>query len=150
MSIARKLFSSSTLALALVAATATVGATGCFARTSGTYRARVVVRSEPPPPRVAYIEPRSGYVWVDGRWVWDDYGREWVWYDGYWVPEQPGYYYVAGRWDLRGDRYIWVQPRWVSRADRSVQIRVNDHSRPTKVRIRENTGKRVPARPIRR
>ena len=144
MSIAKKLLSTSTLAI-LLGCSGLAMTSGCTAH--GQYRGTMVVRSEPPPPRSVYVEPRSGYVWVDGRWVWDDYSAEWVWYDGYWVPEQPGYYYVAGRWDLRGGTYVWLHPRWVSRADNRTVIRVTDHSRPTQVRIRHNSGQRVPARP---
>jgi hypothetical protein len=148
MNIVKKLLSPSALAAVLLCAglaATSVTQTACVGRVG--YRGAVVVRSEPPPPRRVYVEPRAGYVWIDGRWVWDDYSAEWVWYDGYWVPEQRGYYYVAGRWDYRGDRYVWVQPRWVSRADANVQIRVHDHSRPTKVRIRANSGHRVPGPP---
>jgi hypothetical protein len=145
MKIARNLLISSVLSTLLLASS--VAASGCVVHGRTHTRARVAVRSEPPPPRAVYVEPRSGYVWVEGRWVWDDYGSEWVWYDGYWIQDRPGYYYVAGRWDLRGSRYVWVQPRWVSRADRNVTVRVTDHSRPTKVRIRENSGRRVPNRP---
>jgi hypothetical protein len=143
MSIVKKLMSQSTLALALAVASAGAATTaGCMAH--GQYGGALVVRSEPPPPRSTYVEPRPGYVWVDGRWGWDDYSNEWVWYDGYWVEDRPGYYYVAGRWENRGDRYVWTHPRWVNRTNASVQMRVTDHSRPTRVRIRENTGRRIP------
>ena len=145
MRIAKNLLTSSTLAI-LLACTAASAGSGCVAHGRARYSGAVVVRSEPPPPRTYYVEPRSGYVWVDGRWVFNDYSGEWVWYDGYWVQDRPGYVYVAGRWDRRHDRYVYVHPRWVSRSNSRAVIRVTDHARPTKVRIRESTGQRVPGR----
>ncbi|MEZ0167635.1 hypothetical protein [Microvirga sp. TS319] len=41
----------------------------------------------PPPPRrrpERRPRPRSGFVWVPGRWVWSARRGRWVWRDGYW------------------------------------------------------------------
>src|SRR5262245_26478203 len=115
---------------------------------SGTYHGTLVARSEPPPPRYEAYDPRPGYVWVDGHWAWDDYATEWVWYDGYYEPMRPGYVYVRGRWDRGGDGYVYSRPRWQSRTNAQVQVNVRDHSRPSKVRIRQNTGGHVPQKPV--
>jgi WXXGXW repeat (2 copies) len=51
-------------------------------------------------PRYGYAEPRRppcpgpDYVWVEGRWVWDNYYRRDVWVEGYWYL-QPREYYCA-------------------------------------------------------
>jgi hypothetical protein len=145
MGFGKKLLSQTTLAAVLACSSLAVGP-GCVAR--GGYRGTLVARSEPPPPRSVVVEERPGYVWVDGRWNWDDGAGEWVWYDGYYEPQRPGYYYESGRWDHRGEGYVYVQPRWVNRSNPRAYVRVNDHSRPTQVRIRSNSGGRVPARPV--
>ena len=141
----KNLLSRSLFAVVLAGSSLGLGA-GCVA--SGRYHASgVLVASEPPPPRSEAYDPRPGYVWVDGRWDWDPSYGEWVWYDGYYEPERVGYVYVRGNWEHRGDRYVYERPRWQSRANAHVVVHVTDHSRPSKVRIRQNTGGHVPARP---
>ena len=41
----------------------------------------------PPPPRrrERRPRPRSGFVWVPGRWVWSRRRGRWVWVSGHWV-----------------------------------------------------------------
>ena len=34
----------------------------------------------------------TNYVWVEGRWVWDDYYRRDVWVEGYWMLREREYY----------------------------------------------------------
>lgn len=36
--------------------------------------------------------PSPDHVWVDGRWVWDNYYRRDVWVEGYWMLRQRDYY----------------------------------------------------------
>ena len=141
---AKNLLSRSLFAVVLAGSSLAL-AGGCVA--TGRYHAGVAVASEPPPPRYETYDPRPGYVWVDGRWDWDSGADEWVWYDGYYEPERTGYVYVRGNWVNHGDRYIYERPRWQSRANAHVVVNVSDHSRASKVRIRQNTGGRVPARP---
>jgi len=132
---------------AVVLAGSSLGlAGGCVA--TGRYHAGVAVVSEPPPPRYEVYDPRPGYVWVDGRWDWDAGAGEWVWYEGYYVPERTGYVYVRGTWVNQGGHYVYERPRWQSRANAHVVVHVEDHSRPSKVRVRQNTGGHVPAKPI--
>ena len=140
---AKKKLTGSVLA-ALLAGSSVALTGGCMATGHGTLYAR----SEPPPPRYETVEARPGYVWVDGRWDWDDGAGEWVWYDGYYEPERTGYVYVRGSWEHRGDRYVYSRPRWQSRSNARAVIHVEDHSRPTRVRIRANSGGHVPARPV--
>jgi hypothetical protein len=43
------------------------------------------IPAPPPPLRVVRSAcPSPDHVWVDGRWVWDDYYREYRWSAGYW------------------------------------------------------------------
>ena len=63
----------------------------CYAR--GGY---VAVATAPPPPRAVVVDPRPGYIWVDGHWVWN--GATWGWNDGYWEADRPGYVWIGGNW----------------------------------------------------
>ena len=80
------------LALA-VAAAAPLGA--CYVQTRGA----VVVDAPPPRARRVRVEPRPGYIWVDGFWV--SQGGRWAWRDGYWVRSRPNQIYVEGRIQTR-------------------------------------------------
>jgi hypothetical protein len=110
--------------------------TGCVASGRGTVRGgATIVYSEPPPPRVYYVAPRPGWIWVDGSWSWS--GSRWVWVDGYWLRERPGYVYERGYWQRSGTRYVWVQPRW-----REHRGNVNVRSRPGRPNVRVNEHRR--------
>jgi hypothetical protein len=109
-------------ALAITSALAGTGA--CYAQGRATVRT-----SEPPPPRVVVVQPRAGYVWVDGHWDWS--GSHWLWRDGYWERERTGYVYVQGRWvnEPHGRRYVrgYWQVRSSDRRDHRPRHRVIDH-----------------------
>jgi hypothetical protein len=66
------------------------------------------VAAGPPLPRRVYYAPRPGYVYIDGRWDWR--GNDWFWIDGYWAPERPGFIYAQGYWDY--NRHIYVNGSW--------------------------------------
>ncbi len=61
---------------------------------SSAQRVRVVLetsrRAARPP------SPGSDYVWVEGRWVWDDYYRRDVWVEGYWMLREREHYCDRG------------------------------------------------------
>jgi WXXGXW repeat (2 copies) len=70
----------------------------------------------PPPPPPRRIEsplcPGPDYAWVDGRWVWDDYVRDYVWQRGYWAYIEPRQhcddaprYYKKGRGHYKEKRH---------------------------------------------
>ena len=46
---------------------------------------------------------KKGYVWVEGRWNWDN--GNWAWVDGHWERQRRGQRYKQGRWQRRGDRF---------------------------------------------
>lgn len=90
---------------------------GTASACSSTYRTRPygygyarVVYEAPPAPHDYYYEDRPGYVYVQGRWVWD--GGDWRWIDGRYVRARRGYVYHQGYWDQDGGRYVWRPGRW--------------------------------------
>ncbi len=104
----------------MFAALTLVGASACTvhgtARTRGTVYVEpepsVVVVEEPPPPRVVHVEPRAGYVYIQGRW--DRRGNSWQWQDGRWERERSNAYYQPGRWQRHKNRgHVYVEGRWV-------------------------------------
>lgn len=110
----------------LLAVLGLVTASGCVVRAHGRVRARpavlvvnpvpvgvVVVQSEPPPPRYVHVQPRSGFIWIQGRWDWR--GNQWVWIDGHWERERARHVYQPGRWERRAQGHVWIEGRWVVR-----------------------------------
>jgi hypothetical protein len=73
----------------------------------------------PPPPREERVEPRRGWVWVQGNYEMRD-GR-YFWVGGHWERERPGWRWQPGRWEMRGRRYFWVPGAWVAAAPPPVQ-----------------------------
>jgi hypothetical protein len=106
---------------ALVLALA-LGSATCVVRTRGA----VVVGPAPPPPRVTVVEPRAGYVWIEGRWDWD--GTAWVWSPGYWVAERTDHVWVQGVWIHVDGGHRWRPGHWQPRPARP-RGRVHDHRR---------------------
>jgi hypothetical protein len=66
--------------------------------------------SPPPPPPVERVEPRRGWIWVEGNYEWR-HGR-YIWQRGHWERERPGHHWRRGRWEQQGDRYVWVRGDW--------------------------------------
>lgn len=94
-----------------------VSATAC---TSGavTYRAPrgyATVYTAPPDPYDYYYVDRPGYVYIQGRWIWD--GGDWRWIDGRYVRARPGYVYHQGYWGYDGGRYVWRPGGWQRHRD---------------------------------
>lgn len=73
--------------------------------TSGT----LVVTEAPPQPQDEVVTPRSGYIWVHGRWDWQGH---WVWVGGHWERERAGSEWADGRWEQRGNQWVWVEGEW--------------------------------------
>lgn len=66
----------------------------------------------PPAPRETNRpNPRSGYIWVEGRWQWSN--GDWQWSNGHWERARAGLDWEVGRWERQGDRYVWVEGRWI-------------------------------------
>ena len=78
----------------------------------------------PPPIRRAYSRPpcpRPDYVWVDGRWVYDDYVRDYVWHEGYWMlpaPPPPPQYQCRNEGYYHGKKHKWKHGRGHREDDR--------------------------------
>ena len=76
----------------------------------------VDVRIAPPPPRQEAIPVvRPGYAWVPGYWDWR--GQRHVWVNGTWVRERRGYVYAEPRWVERDGHWELRRGQW-ARGDR--------------------------------
>jgi hypothetical protein len=64
----------------------------------------------PPAPRYTRVQPRTGYVWVEGRYNWEY--NQWVWMPGHYERARVGYRWVDGNWDQRDGRWAWREGRW--------------------------------------
>lgn len=111
----------------VLVSTLILGASGCVIRARGRVQpvvvetqpaesGGVVVVEEPPPPRYVQVQPRRGYIWVQGHW--NRRGNQWVWIDGHWEHERANYVYRPGRWQRRGRGHVWIEGRWVVRGGR--------------------------------
>ncbi len=79
--------------------------------------AAVYVQVAPPAPRVEVVPaPRPGYTWVNGFWDWR--GNRHVWVAGHWVRERPGYAYMEPRWVERDGRWYMERRGWERSARR--------------------------------
>jgi hypothetical protein len=72
----------------------------------------VDVRVAPPPPREEAIPViRPGYVWVPGYWDWR--GNRHVWVNGTWVHGRAGYHYAQPTWIHEGDHWRLQRGGWI-------------------------------------
>ena len=112
---------------------------GCMVRASGGAYvsapvAVVEVEEEPPPPRVVVVQPRPGFIWIEGRWV--RRGGRWDWNDGPYERVRSGHVWVQGRWERRGNRHVWVEGRWQGGGDDRREHR--DHRRDDRPVVRDH------------
>lgn len=77
-------------------------------------------------PTTVVVQPRRGYVWVEGHWNWDGY--QWAWVDGYWARARSGYDYVQGAWQTHGNYRRWVSGRWAPRTRVIIQSNNNRYN----------------------
>jgi hypothetical protein len=56
------------------------------------------------------VSPNSGYVWVEGDWVWE--GGRYQWHNGYWTAPRARRTWVGGRWEQRRGGYTWRRGHW--------------------------------------
>jgi hypothetical protein len=82
----------------------TILSTPAFARVNLNFGIEIA----PPAPQVEVMpEPRPGYVWAPGYWVWE--GGRHAWVPGRWMGERRGCFWVPERWvEYRGPR----GPHW--------------------------------------
>lgn len=105
----------------------------CVVRTHGSAHisapapvAVIEVEEEPPPARVVVVQPRAGFVWVEGRYIRS--GGRWVWRDGYYERQRSGHVWVQGRWERRGRRHVWVEGHWQAGGHHHGPV-IRDHRR---------------------
>lgn len=77
--------------------------------------AQVYVQVAPPAPVYEAAPPaRPGYVWVPGHHEWR--GDHYAWVSGRWMADRPGYEYVQPRWVQRGNgQWYMVGNNWERR-----------------------------------
>jgi len=73
-----------------------------------------------PPPRLEVVQPRRGFVWVEGGFTWRD-GR-YVALPGHWERERHGYRWQVGRWEPETDHYEWTPGGWIEVGPESGQV----------------------------
>jgi hypothetical protein len=77
----------------------------------GTVAVSAFPTAAPPPVRVEnYGAPRTGFVWIQGRWDWQN--GNWMWVDGHWERERANQMWINGSWQMQGNRWVWVEGRW--------------------------------------
>jgi hypothetical protein len=98
------------------------------ARITTTTHAGIVVYKAPPQPMVeeAAKAERPGFVWVSGRWDWQQ--GSWQWIGGRWEKVRTGHAWREGRWEQRGQQWHWIEGEWV------VGGEIRDHREPEVVR----------------
>jgi hypothetical protein len=102
---------------------------------------QVMINVGPPPLRTEVIPgPRPGYAWVPGYWDWR--GNRHVWVNGSWVRERPGYHYSRPGWVSHDGRWFLQRGGW-ARGDR-------DHDGVPNRYDRDRDGDGVPNRYDRR
>ena len=107
---------------------ATLG--GCVASGHATMGVETtgVVYQDPPPPRVETVTARPGFLFIKGRWNWQN--GQWVWVDGRWERERAGYAYSDGRWERRGNRWEWIEGTWTAVVQGGVTVSGGEEPRP--------------------
>ena len=73
----------------------------------------IVVRSQPPQPRVEVVPaaPGPGFIWIRGHWAW--HRERWEWRGGFWDRVgQAGRTWIPGRWAERGNGWVWIEGRY--------------------------------------
>jgi hypothetical protein len=77
------------------------------------------MQAPPPAPPPAQVQPKPGFVYVQGHWQRqeDQATDKWQWSEGYWVPSRPGYAWVDGQWIDAGGYWKWQRGHWVAQSD---------------------------------
>src|SRR5512143_3983645 len=70
----------------------------------------VAVYQAPPPPQAETVTMRPGFIWIKGRWNWQN--GQWVWASGHYERERSGYYWADGSWQQQGNQWVWVEGSW--------------------------------------
>jgi hypothetical protein len=77
-----------------------------FVRVDGDW----VDAGAPPPLREERFDPRPGFVFVKGRWDWDN--GEWTWRPGRWERERANKRWREDRWEQRNGEWTLVGGGW--------------------------------------
>lgn len=64
----------------------------------------------PPPPRAEAVEVRPGFIWIPGYYEWR--GNQYAWVSGRWEQERSNERWLPGRWERHGNHWSWRQGGW--------------------------------------
>jgi len=114
------------------------------ANTGGGAVGGVWIDVAPPAPKAEPAPaPRSGYVWVSGRWEYRT--GQWKWKRGRWEAVRTGNRWVPGYWDRQGNRYRWVPGHWEATGRGGGGVERRDHrnkrDEPEEVKSRRGRGR---------
>lgn len=84
---------------------------GAWVRVDGSWDDAPQYPDQPPPDlRAERIRPRRGFVYIKGRWDWQD--GQWNWVAGRYEREKAGSRWNDGRWEQRDNRWQWSDGGW--------------------------------------
>lgn len=67
---------------------------------------------QPPPPQIEVVgeAPKAGYIWIPGRWEWNE---DWTWMSGQWTAKpDSATEWSPGHWARRDQGWIWIRGYW--------------------------------------
>lgn len=55
---------------------------------------------------------RTGYIWVDGYWKWNNRYRKYVWINGRTIKNKKNKVWIQGHWSKNGGGYFYARGYW--------------------------------------
>ena len=82
---------------------------------------------QPPPELQAENNgTKSGYIWIRGKWDWDNQNDQWQWVPGHWERARAKFTWTDGHWEAQGDVWVWVDGSWNANPEEP-RVKVKDH-----------------------
>lgn len=79
-------------------------------------QAQVTVKIKPVQPKIIVQKPaqtKTGHIWIDGHWYWDQPTHQYRWTKGDWVVARKGQKWLSGYWvDVPDRGHKWVPGHW--------------------------------------
>ena len=77
-------------------------------------RNRIVMKKPNRPNRIVKRPnyKRSGYVWMDGYWQWNNFYGRYIWKQARWQKIKRNHYWIPGFWEITLGGFVWVQGYW--------------------------------------
>ena len=74
-----------------------------------------IVKAKPLRPRSIEMRPtkiRTGYIWVDGYWKWNNRYRKYVWINGRTFKNKKNKVWIQGQWSKTRGGYFYTRGHW--------------------------------------